>query len=242
MPGRKTTVTPKKLSVTVQAAILTVVGTIMGALITGLFGLAEKNNTPSFPTDTPTIIPTSTPNPTATPTYVSILGPQNGALKHDGNGGVEWKMAGTSVKNFIAEATFINPYSASDHRWDINIFFRRDKDVLYRAGVQSEGKWSYGVELPQWKSLKNDSTFDVTYFDFRTEKGESNSIRVIAYETTGCLYLNNKFLGELDLSNINKPGDIAVAIGSYSNSETSDATTIYQDFSIYRLNDFSGCP
>jgi hypothetical protein len=151
-------------------------------------------------------------------------------------------LAGTSVKNFIVEATFINPYSANDHKWDIDIFFRRANKKNYRVDVSSEGSWSYGIELPEWKSLKNDAMFEKSNFDFKIGKGESNRLRIIAYETTGCFYLNDRFVGELNLSDLDQIGDIAVAIGSYSNSEVKNAVTGYKNFSIYRISDFAGCP
>ena len=184
----------------------------------------------------------SEPQSQVSPTLDTIYGPSSGDLVHDGEGGVEWKVAGVSLRNFVVEATFKNPYSANEHKWDIDIFFRLANNKNYRVDVSSAGSWSYGVELPDWKSLKKDTSFEKSNFDFKTEKGEANSLRIIDYEATGCFYQNNKVVGELDLSDLNQVGDVAVVIGSYSNSEVKDAVTHYENFSIYRINDFNGCP
>lgn len=218
-------------------AVVGLIGTILTALLTSpvLIEFIKAKSSTSTPTNIPTL-------PTVTPTPDAIYTSEKGELRHDGEGGVEWKMAGSLAKNFIAEATFINPYSANEHKWDINIFFRRAKGNLYRIGISSENNWSFGVELPEWKPIKSDTVFDKSRFNFKTDKGESNVLRIIVYETTGCFYLNDKFVSELDLSDLNQIGDIGIAIGSYSNSEQKGAITSYENFSIYKINDFSGCP
>lgn len=73
MPPRKTT--PKRMSPTVQVALITALGTVAVAAITGFFTLAQKSDTPLSPSNTPDTLPLNSPNPTATTVSLSTSTP-----------------------------------------------------------------------------------------------------------------------------------------------------------------------
>ncbi|HNE06481.1 MAG TPA: hypothetical protein PLT08_18275 [Anaerolineales bacterium] len=125
MPSKKTTTTTKKMSATVQVAIITTIGTVIVALITGFITLAQKNDNPivsasSTPNPTATPIPTITTSPTQAPIYSLKSGtldiPPSSSLR-------SFFGSGIIKKNFMAKVIFYVPYSANKGVWDVGFTF-----------------------------------------------------------------------------------------------------------------------
>ena len=79
---------------------------------------------------------------------VQRIGDDSGQLTHSDDGFIDSYSVGTSVTDFIAIATFTNPYSSSAGPWDYGIGFRDDanvQDVFHQVTVDSDGQWEYGV-------------------------------------------------------------------------------------------------
>lgn len=249
--------------VVIVVALIGLAGTLGVAIINSQTQLAQmqfqltheaeartRNATSTVaPTFAPLAIATNTPNSnptsgasvaaTATPDYISrILWHKDyDELRHSDDGTVDWQTIGKSYRDFIAEATFINPYPATDHLWDFNFFFRMANGKLYRVGLTSEGKWGYGIEKPQWHDLGH-GTVD----SLAVKANESNKLRLLVYGAIGCLYVNDTFIGQLNLADLDQPGDIAVAVGSFDHSVVKNAITKYRDFTIERLDSLNSCP
>jgi hypothetical protein len=236
----------KKTDTSVKVAIIGLIGTVATTLIIYVLapfilgsGKPPLENSAISTETNPGISTVLTSGSILTTNPTPIFGPKEGGLRHNNDIAFEWRLAGLSVKNFIVDITFINPYSASEYRWTEGLAFRNShaKDIMLT--ISSLSQWQIGARLPEWKELFF-GDIDRTFLNF--EKGEFNRIRVIAYENSGCFYLNNHFIAELDLSDLNQPGDIAATTATFPQSEQSGEITDYKDFTIYRLNSFSVCP
>ncbi|MCK6630326.1 MAG: hypothetical protein L6R45_34795 [Anaerolineae bacterium] len=166
-------------------------------------------------------------------------GPFSGELKHNPEDPyIESRGFDINLSNFVVEGKFLNPYSTEDHLWDIGINFRFNSEGYYRLAIASDNVWNYGYfdRERKWHGVSSGTVDNLV-----PDKGASNWLKVIAYEKKGCLYINNKFIAELDLSALILPGDIEVIIGDRPGTEKAGATTRYEEFNIYRLDSLS-CP
>jgi hypothetical protein len=189
-------------------------------------------HTPLPPTETP-VLSTATPEiPTATFTPAPLVGPLSGELKHDtSNSYSEARYFQTSVRNFVFEGTFFNPFSHQTNLWSFGAGFRYSGGQFYLIRVDSAGNWGYYFYTDQttWNTIGYGVT-DV----LNLGEGESNQLKLVAYANDGCLYLNGRLIAELDLSLITQPGDVFIDVGGREGSEVDGAVTRYENIVINR--------
>jgi hypothetical protein len=109
-----------------------------------------------------------------------------------------------NMYNFVAEATFFNPADRTVHPWDYGFVFRYTSgDTRYncRLFIHSSGVWA--LLIPQQTNADSVTSKIVGSGALRNldlSPTGSNHVRVIAYEKTGYLFVNNEFVSTFDLS------------------------------------------
>lgn len=187
-----------------------------------------NSQTPISPSRTPTTITQATIPIVEGESLVSI----SGELIHNPNNQyAESNSLGEKVSDFILEGDFVNPYSADDQLWDIGVNFRISSSYgYYRLVITSNGDWSYHYN-------KDDRWHDVDQgkvTNLNPGNGERNHIKIVALEQEGCLYINETFVSELDLSELTHVGDIALVVGIKMGAEREGAATSYENFTVAR--------
>jgi hypothetical protein len=162
-------------------------------------------------------------------------GPAERQLKH--NASENYIIAfrpGLYIKNFIAQATFVNPYPTSKGNWDYGFLFRSaDFNYQYRIILSSGKQW----ELENWIGSSNTTSTIASgvVANLNTGENDSNTLWLLASDRQGELYVNGQFIADLDLSARTSPGDVVPATGLYSGDQVSGYATQYKDLIIWRL-------
>ena len=185
---------------------------------------------------TPTPAPASTPRPTATPTPIVIAaGSVSGSLLHTDDGNIKGEFALVDHRDFLAEAVFANPYSASDNPWSHGFMFRwTESDFFQVVGIRSDGSWFHGIQKGSPESYTEMARGSVSALDL-SAFGE-NHIRVVASRDQGWLFVNGSLVHPpLDLSISGESGDVVVMSGFFIGDEVPGSTTDYRGFRVSRL-------
>ncbi|NKQ35097.1 MAG: serine/threonine protein kinase [Chloroflexi bacterium] len=161
-----------------------------------------------------------------------IFGPDSGQLEHALDDLIKLGAAGVDVADFIADATFINPFPAAENDWDIGFGFR-DDEAIYWLVIESTGDWALVARIDGPDSDEDVQTGTVDNLNLGAD--EENSLRLIALGDTGYLFLNDEFVDTLDLSDIQSSGDLNVITAFYADHELEGAATAYEDFTIWPL-------
>ena len=191
---------------------------------------------------TPPWIPTSTPKPTLRPTPTPRpVGPLSGNLIHDpSSNSIKLSSAGTTVTNFVAEATFFNPFSLAEGSWDYGFMFRHSGSEFDFAAVTSQGMWEH-----RFRSSRDDDSgeqlgsgslsgfFRSVAFD-TTSRG-SNHLRIVVVGNKGWLFVNGQYVSTLNFGTSAMAGKVEVATGLFAGNEVVERVTRFQNFSVTPL-------
>lgn len=162
-----------------------------------------------------------------------VFGPSSGSLEHTTDGFIPGTSADVSLKNFLVEATFLNPYSTSAGSWDYGFLFRHEgANQQYRLIISSTGEWELYNNTGEPDGTLVDSG---TIPNLDTSEFGSNTVQVVAYDNYGELMVNGEFISELDLSARATEGDIFVATGMYTGDLIAGKFTEYWDFFVYNI-------
>lgn len=200
------------------------------------------------PTPTLTLAPSLTPTPKAvlgsspTPFVVAdistlpigiapVFGPSAGTLQGLDNDLIDYVPSRISIKDFIAEATIQNP-TGTNQAWDFALLIRDQGPEFYAVVIESDGSW----ELMLILETGTTSVASGTHSNFDTSEGGSNHIRVIGFGNFGLLYLNDEFLGTLDLSSLPDAGDVSIASGLDTPFDV-DRQFAYEDFTVWSMEE-----
>lgn len=138
------------------------------------------------------------------------------------------------IRNFIAEAVFVNPVSATG--WDYGFIFRNPKGNYYHLVlVSNSGTWEHilrtGADL-QPQTLQSGS-------DIRAKSvaQDTNHLRLIAWNDYGWLFINDEPVGTIDLSGYAAAGRLNV-MGGYHWDHDADGITIeFSNATVWRIAD-----
>ena len=214
--------------------------------LTDLIAMAEHAlNNFSSPSATPTRTRTPRPSPsptrtsTRTPTPTAILdssfGPINSVLKHDPEANtIKAYRTGVQVSNMVVDATFTNPYSSQVGEWDYGFIIRNTSPGNFDVvTVSSRGKWSH------WIRRNGDSDSDEYLgsglVDLDLSTRGSNSIKVVALDGRGWLFVNDEFVENLKLDESDNRGGVSVVTGATNGHEVEGESTRFNDFAIKEL-------
>lgn len=161
-----------------------------------------------------------------------VFGPINGVLVHYEDDLVEADYADVTLKNFIAEASFVNPYNSSTGSWDYGFLFRHSGfNNQFRLSIHSDKSWVLGNRSNDEWDIINSGTIS----HLLVTTGQRNEIRLICLNEQGWLYVNDRFIAELDLSSRTSSGDIRIATGIYNGDEIAGEETRYNNFTVWSL-------
>jgi hypothetical protein len=151
-----------------------------------------------------------------------VYGPSDGSLEHNAEDDlVAWNGAGVTLRNFVCEVTFYNPYSTSEGSWDYGIFFRDTGwNQEYRLAVHSDKSWDFGLrDGSNWTN-----TADGVISDLDISPSGQNTLRLVVKDAQAFFYVNGTYVATLDVSTKQIGGDVAVAIGIWSGDEITGRT------------------
>ena len=188
------------------------------------------------PTPTPTAIvtPRPTPRPTDTPPPAvgSDFGPIDGDLLHDPTDGfIAEQEARVSMADFIVEATFVNPYSATIHDWSYGFNLRNaggDEKSVHIA-ISSNQYWELIIRTSD-SSVHYEVVDAGLLTSLRLDGGDRNHIKVMGFGGRGFLFVNEDFVSELDLGEVTHEGDMSVLSGMYVGHEVAGEVTRFEGF------------
>ncbi|MDQ2683458.1 MAG: hypothetical protein M3Y37_08015, partial [Chloroflexota bacterium] len=156
-------------------------------------------------------------------------GPEDAELEHDPDI-VTLAYSELEVSDFVASATFVNPFAGSSQQFDYGIQFRTvtvDDEALYaRFIVLSTGVWAVT------ESGNEELVAQGEYADLDVSRNGENELIVIADGDTIHLGINGDYVGSGELA-VEEPGDVAVGTAFLADSFQDGAVTEVLDFTVW---------
>lgn len=155
MSTRKST--PKKLSPTVQVALITTLGTVAVALITGYFALAQKSDTPPSSSNTPDTSSQNSYIPTNTP-EILLATTSLPCIVNDFSDEAKTKINWTIESNSDSNGTDQTSISNGKYIWSMNALtpILYSKQVILNQGVVTRNS-NYELDVDIQKTTGLDS-------------------------------------------------------------------------------------
>ena len=163
----------------------------------------------------------------------SEYGPESGELEHILDDLIKLESADVKLSNFIANTTFINPFSSEESEFDFGYGFRVDDDQ-YWLTVESTGEWTLTSRFDS-DAETDEAVASGDVDDLNTEENGRNELTLIALGEAGYLLLNGELVDSFDLSDITTAGDVEVVTAFYFDHEIEGRATSYEDFTIWQL-------
>jgi hypothetical protein len=166
----------------------------------------------------------------------SKVGPLGGELPHRDDNFISTKDAGISLKNFILEVQFANPYSTTRGSWDYGVGFRSTgANAQYRLIVSSNGTWNFSLSTSQ--DGKDESLFiaDGAVENLDASEGGKNTFRLFVQDDRALLFVNGAYTASLDVSTKQTPGDLWLGTGMLGGNEIDGAATTYSGLRVWVL-------
>ena len=158
---------------------------------------------------------------------------ESGELVHEDDGKIRRSSMFADVKDFIAEATFVNPYSLGVGSWSHCIGFRNPGQNQFQAvTIRSNGTWRHYVRAGSSSPIHEES--GRAYLNLAS--GSRNKIALWAIGNVGLLYVNDKFIAELNIRVGANEGDVWVGTGFYKGDEIPGHSTRFEDFQVWSLD------
>ncbi|HEX2907373.1 MAG TPA: SH3 domain-containing protein, partial [Phototrophicaceae bacterium] len=173
-----------------------------------------------------------------------VFGPARGELVMQDDGYIKANYAQVSMRDFVAEVVFAVPYRLETASWDIGFVFRdagwpEQLRLGLQAGIADDGSRFQYWELAGFASDESYQSLASGYFDkLLTDPGAENHVKLVGFENTGFLFVNDAYVTTLDLGYLLKTGDIAVATSLFSPDTLNGEKLVYRDFRIWN---FTGC-
>ena len=162
-------------------------------------------------------------------------GPSSGSLEDKKDDSPVTFPTDISVRDFIAEATFYNPNSSSEGKWDYGFLFRKSEDgKMYEIRVTSDGEWIYVLKIGEKRTNIGQNKFNL-----HTGANQKNHLRIIVIGKQGWFFVNGEFERRLSIGELTDIGSIDIAAGIVPENETEGETTRFEDFTVWSLD---GCP
>jgi len=163
-----------------------------------------------------------------------VYGPNAGSLEHNEGESIVAVDADLSLRDFVVEARFFNPYAASEAEWDCGFILRHEaKNVQFRFVIDSERNW---ILINYFGESAGETIMQGNLPDLNINAGGSNLVKLIFQGNLGRFYLNDMFISDLDLSARMNPGEIYIATGIFQGSKQAGSVTKYTDFRVWSLH------
>ena len=173
----------------------------------------------------PTVIPTprATPRPSGQFRQFQL---SDGAMPHDDDGFIEERNISADIRNFQIRAEFEVPYSTQEADWNFGFLFRNSglDDFSYIV-LTHAGYYYHYLRIAGNDHLVNDGIIH----RWESAVGSINSIKLIAIEERGWLFVNEEYVGDLDISGSQSQGELSIATGLFSDSEVPGYSTRFSN-------------
>ena len=159
------------------------------------------------------------------------FGPVEGYLRHDEDEFIEEHSAGILRSDFVATASFHNPYPAVISGWDYGFLFRDAGQHNFHAIiVENGGMWFHYLSdgAAEERLLSSGRASGL-----RLGSEGVNDLRVVALGDQGWLFLNDKMIGMLDLSGGAAEGNISAITGYHDDNEVAGRSTRFRQFAVH---------
>ena len=181
-----------------------------------------------------------TPTPTPTPEAATGRGQfllESGELPHDDDGNIETITTLDDVRDFSVSADFEVPYSQSVGTWSVGFLFRRSSlgNLSYIAITQS-GRYSH-YERRDGEDTRLDWGSVSTW---NRNVGYENRVTLVAIDGRGWLFVNSKYVTDLDLSNASERGGLGISTGFFTGDEVEGESTKVSDVAASALEKIHG--
>ena len=158
----------------------------------------------------------------------------SGDLQHNPNDNlIKNEFADVSLgDDLMVEATFTNPYDASEHSFSYGFFLRYDQEAdeppFLAVVVDSNGKWT----MKQLNGRFNADVAEGDISNLNLLEGEKNHVMVVVTVNRARLFVNGTFAGIFYFfySQLSPGGDVAVVTGAFAGDEKAGASTKYENF------------
>ena len=160
-----------------------------------------------------------------------VYGPWDNTLVHELNDKVIVHNPNLSLRNFIVNIRFINPYDTSGTgKWDYGVLFRNlYGNNQYRFVAFSNQSWTLlNSDTDTYIFSSNDKNLNAN-------AGEENMIWLIAIDTKLYLFINGIYTKSLEISTEPNLGDISPASGLFYGNLIEKRITEYKDFIVWSL-------
>ena len=174
----------------------------------------------------------------ATATYLAerepSFGPTDGVLVHKADGFVTTRSAQVNLRDFVAEASFFNPYDVSQGEWDYGFGFRDvGKNREYRLSVDSDRDWALQLHSVQDGETQTDTVAAGTAENLDLSADGSNTLRLEVVGITATLLVNGEFVSAMDVSEMDVHGDVWIATGFFAGHEIDGESMRYEGFTVW---------
>jgi serine/threonine-protein kinase len=160
------------------------------------------------------------------------FGPRSNTLDHIDDGLIKVRGAEVDLLNFVADATFNNPYGASVAGWDVGYSMRNRGS--------GEQFWLIADSLSEWTLIDRSGGEDTTVAEgdignMDIGEGGANRMTIIALDANGFFLMNGALIAELDLSSRMTRGDVEIATAFFVGNELEGESTSYEAFTVWPL-------
>ena len=164
----------------------------------------------------------------------NVFGPADGKIDHQiaSTGGIGGYTPASIFSNGVFEARFKNPYPATEGAWSSGFLFRNDVfDRFHAVIIDSSGYLYHGFR----DGNPDDELSLAEYYSgqISTMFPGTNTLRIIASDEVGFLFVNSEFIQRLDLSGSLAQGFVS-ALGTYWGDDgIPGKSTSFEDFTIW---------
>ncbi|MCA9918012.1 MAG: serine/threonine protein kinase [Anaerolineales bacterium] len=162
-----------------------------------------------------------------------VSGPASGELVHVIDDLIKLESADVDEVNFMAEATFTNPFAASENDWDYGFSFRTNGSFKYWLVVASEGNWQLADR--QGSADDEETVAEGDLDNLNLGANEQNRLRLIAWGNVGYFFVNDELVAKLNIANNQDSGDIEVMTAYYFDHEIEGEATGFENFTVVPL-------
>jgi len=130
---------------------------------------------------------------------------------------------------------FVNPYGIHTEQWDYGLMFRNSARNVFETVVleSSTRKWYHHTRNETFPLGRGVTDGAATGIDQRPDA--VNSLRLIALQARGWLFLNGEFVGSISLAGARAAGDVAAIAGLFPATQPEGSATAFRSFKVWAI-------
>jgi hypothetical protein len=141
--------------------------------------------------------------------------------------------AGVWLTDLIVEATFYNPYSNEEGCWSYGLNFRKSENNFHEIQIIGSSPPTVNHVLVIDRQASRIYSDNVP---INQGSGESNTVRIVTFGEAGQLWLNGRFMTNLDLSGLTEPGNVELDTEVVPMCSMNAFFTDFSDFTVWSLD------